>query len=180
MRRNPRRHVVAAWAFVVPALVYVLVFFGYPIVNNLVMSFQEFTTKSFYTGQAPFVGLRNYAEVIGSDLFVRLTVNTALFTVLSLASTFAIGLALALFFNRHFRLGGLLRSLLLLPWLLLLIVSAATWRRDPSSRPPMSTAPGGCARSSPSSCPSAGTRSSRPPCSRSCSPGATSSSPSRS
>jgi multiple sugar transport system permease protein len=129
VRRSGRRHAVAAWAFVAPALAYVLIFFGYPIVNNVVMSFQEFTTKSFYTGDAPFVGLQNYAEIIGSELFVRLTVNTAVFTVLSLATTFAIGLALALFFNRRFRLGGLLRSLLLLPWLLPLIVSAATWRR---------------------------------------------------
>jgi multiple sugar transport system permease protein len=55
-------------------------------------------------------------------------VNTALFTIGSIAFQFAIGLALALFFRRRFPLGGVLRALLLLPWLLPLIVSSATWR----------------------------------------------------
>jgi multiple sugar transport system permease protein len=55
-------------------------------------------------------------------------VNTALFTVGSIAFQFAIGMALALFFHKKFPLSGVLRSLLLLPWLLPLIVSSATWR----------------------------------------------------
>jgi multiple sugar transport system permease protein len=41
---------------------------------------------------------------------------------------FGIGLGLALFFKRHFPLSGFLRSLLLLPWLLPLIASAAVWK----------------------------------------------------
>ena len=49
------------------------------------------------------------------------------FTALSLAFQFAIGLALAVFFTQHFRLSGLLRALFLVPWLLPLIVSASTW-----------------------------------------------------
>ena len=39
-----------------------------------------------------------------------------------------IGLALALYFQRRFPLSGVLRSLLLLPWLIPLIVSSAIWR----------------------------------------------------
>jgi multiple sugar transport system permease protein len=40
---------------------------------------------------------------------------------------YAAGLALAVFFNRHFRLAATLRALFLIPWLLPLIVSASTW-----------------------------------------------------
>jgi multiple sugar transport system permease protein len=40
---------------------------------------------------------------------------------------FTIGLALAVFFNRNFRLSATLRALFLVPWLLPLIVSASTW-----------------------------------------------------
>src|SRR5581483_11820065 len=40
---------------------------------------------------------------------------------------YTIGLALAVFFNRNFRLSGLLRALFLIPWLLPLIVSSSTW-----------------------------------------------------
>ncbi|WP_022884721.1 carbohydrate ABC transporter permease [Glaciibacter superstes] len=124
-----RRRQLFAWLFIAPAIVYVAIFFGYPIVNNLTMSFQDFTTTTFYTGEAPWVGFDNYVSVVSSALFARLSVNTAVFTILSLAVTFVIGMLLALFFNAHFKLSGLLRSLILLPWLLPLIISAAVWRR---------------------------------------------------
>lgn len=124
-----RRRQLFAWLFIAPAIVYVAIFFGYPIVNNLTMSFQDFTMTTFYTGEAPWVGFDNYVSVVTSALFARLSVNTAVFTILSLAATFVIGMLLALFFNAHFKLSGLLRSLILLPWLLPLIISAAVWRR---------------------------------------------------
>lgn len=123
------RQKLVMWAFVVPAVIYTIAFFGLPIANNLVMSFEDFTTTTFYTGNAPFVGLDNYAAVVKSPLFVRLTINTAVFTFVSLSVTFVIGLLIALFFNAHFPLNSILRSLMLLPWLLPLIISAAVWRR---------------------------------------------------
>jgi multiple sugar transport system permease protein len=92
------------------------------------MSFQEYTTKTFFTGEAPWVGLENYVTAITSNLFVPSLVNTALFTAGSLVGQFVIGLALALFFQKKFPLSSVMRALLLLPWLLPLIVASATWR----------------------------------------------------
>ncbi|WP_374100729.1 carbohydrate ABC transporter permease [Naasia sp. SYSU D00057] len=127
---RPRtRSAIVTWAFILPAAVYLLVFFGYPIVSNLTMSFQDFTTATFFTGEAPWVGFDNYVAVVGSGLFAKLTANTAIFTIVSLTVTFLIGLGLALFFNRYFPLNKVLRALLLLPWLLPLIISSAVWRR---------------------------------------------------
>jgi multiple sugar transport system permease protein len=114
--------------FVVPAGLFLVLFFGYPVVKNVTMSLQEYTTRTFFTGEAPWVGLANYATVVSSQLFVPALVNTALFTIGSIAGQFVIGLALAEFFRRKFPLSGFLRSMLLLPWLLPLIVSSATWR----------------------------------------------------
>jgi multiple sugar transport system permease protein len=114
--------------FLVPAVVYLLLFFGYPVVQNALMGFQEYTTRSFFTGEAPFVGLANYVTVLTSGLFGTALLNTVLFTVGSIAGQFVIGLGIALFFHRKFPLSGLLRSLLLLPWLIPLIVSSAVWR----------------------------------------------------
>lgn len=114
--------------FVAPAAAYLLLFFGYPVVKNVVTGFQQYTITTFYTGDAPFVGLGNYAKILSSDLFPELLLTTALFTVGSVLGQFALGLALALFFRRRFPLGGLLRSLLLLPWLLPLVASGTTWR----------------------------------------------------
>jgi len=114
--------------FVVPAGVAIVVLFGYPVVKNLVMSFHDYTLATFFTGEAPWVGVQNFATVLGDALFTKALVNTALFTVGSIAGQFAIGLALALFFHRNFPLNRVVRALFLLPWLMPLIVGSAAWR----------------------------------------------------
>lgn len=127
-RRRLQRDDLVKALFVIPAGVYILLYFGYPIVKNLMMSFQEYTTKTFFTGEAPWVGLQNYVTAVTSNLFWPAIVNTLLFTLGSLAGQFVIGLALAVFFQKRFPLSGFMRAMLLLPWLLPLIVASATWR----------------------------------------------------
>ncbi|ROP74545.1 carbohydrate ABC transporter permease [Curtobacterium sp. PhB115] len=126
--RSLRFQRLAQLLFLLPAVLFLLLFFGYPVVKNIVMSFQAYTTSTFYTGEAPWVGFANYASVVSSQLFGPALLNTALFTIGSIVGQFVIGLLLALFFRRNFPLSGLLRSLLLLPWLLPLIVSSAVWK----------------------------------------------------
>jgi multiple sugar transport system permease protein len=129
-RRSGSRRLeeVSKVLFVVPAALAVVALFGYPVVKNVVMSFQDYGLKTFFTGQAPFVGLANYAEVVSDDVFSKAAVNTALFTLGSIAGQFVIGMLLALFFHQSFPLNGVLRALFLLPWLLPLIVGSAAWR----------------------------------------------------
>lgn len=123
-----RRERGAQLLFVAPAVLYMAAFYGYPVVKNVVMGFQEYTTRTFFTGEAPWVGLRNYEEVVSSAVFVKAVTNTVLFTVGSIAGQFTAGLLVALFFHRRFPGSGVLRSLLLLPWLIPLIVSGAVWK----------------------------------------------------
>ena len=123
-----RAEEIAKILFVVPAALAILALFGYPVVKNLVMSFQDYTLRTFFTGQAPWVGLQNYVTVIQDDVFSKAVVNTALFTIGSIAGQFVIGMLLALFFHKNFPLNGVLRALFLLPWLIPLIVGSAAWR----------------------------------------------------
>jgi multiple sugar transport system permease protein len=116
------------WFFVAPAVIYIALFFGYPIVKNVIMGFQDYSTSTFFTGVAPWVGLSNYVTVISSSIFSTAITNTALFTIGSIAGQFVLGLLLALFFKRRFPLSGVLRALMLLPWLLPLIASSAVWK----------------------------------------------------
>ena len=128
--RRPRRGTGrwAALAFVAPAWLYVAGFYLYPLATNVRMGFQDYTVSSFYTGVAPYVGWDNYSAVFHDSHFGRTVLNTVLFTAGSLVFQFCAGLALAVFFNRKFPLGGPLRSLLLVPWLLPLVVSGTAWR----------------------------------------------------
>ncbi len=123
-----RREEVFKVLFVVPAALAIVALFGYPVVKNLTMSFQEYTLRTFFTGQAPWVGLKNYVTVINDDVFNQALVNTALFTIGSIVGQFVLGMLLALYFKKNFPLNGVLRALFLLPWLIPLIVGSAAWR----------------------------------------------------
>ncbi|MBU4335305.1 MAG: sugar ABC transporter permease [Actinobacteria bacterium] len=127
-RRAARRTRLAAFGFVAPVAAYTLIFFVYPIVRTGQLSLQHYTFMSYFTGQADFVGFDNYVTIFGHPLFPTVVANTAIFTCVSLVFQFGLGLALAVFFNRSFPLSALFRSLILVPWLLPVIVSATTWR----------------------------------------------------
>ena len=43
------RERVTQWLFLVPALVYLLLFFGYPAATNVAMSVEHYTTTTFLT-----------------------------------------------------------------------------------------------------------------------------------
>lgn len=130
--RRPRRPGGRAtrWAavgFAAPLLVYLVLFYAYPLWRNIDLSIHDYTIRAFVQGNAEFVGFAKYAEVFSSPAFPTALANTAVFTLVSIVFQYAIGLALAVFFRSSFRLSGVLRALFLVPWLLPLIVSASTW-----------------------------------------------------
>src|SRR4051794_33661 len=127
-KRGWRREEVYKVLFVVPAALAIVALFGYPVVKNLTMSFQDYTLRTFFTGKAPWVGLKNYLTVVSDDVFSKALTNTALFTIGSIVGQFVLGMLLALFFHKNFPLNGVLRALFLLPWLIPLIVGSAAWR----------------------------------------------------
>ncbi|MFF5078612.1 carbohydrate ABC transporter permease [Actinoplanes sp. NPDC000266] len=116
-----------AWAFLAPVVIYLAAFYAYPLYRNLDLSLRDYNVRSFVRGDAPFSGIDNYRAVFTDPTFGPALLHTLVFTVASIAVQFAAGLALAVFFNRHFRLSATLRALFLVPWLLPLIVSASTW-----------------------------------------------------
>ncbi|WP_306187286.1 MULTISPECIES: carbohydrate ABC transporter permease [unclassified Streptomyces] len=126
-RRLRRRSRLTAFAFVAPLISYLAAFYLYPLYRNLDLSLRDYTVRSFVAGDAPFSGWDNFRKVLDDPTFAPALRHTMVFTFVSIAFQYAIGLALAVFFNRHFRLSTVLRALFLIPWLLPLIVSASTW-----------------------------------------------------
>jgi multiple sugar transport system permease protein len=126
-RSQHRKRQWTAWAFTAPLLVYLAAFYLYPLYRNLDLSLHHYTVRSFVAGGAPFSGWDNFRQVIDDPTFWPAMRNTFVFVLASIAVQYCAGLALAVFFNRNFRLSGLLRALFLVPWLLPLIVSSSTW-----------------------------------------------------
>jgi len=126
-RRMRRRGNWTAWAFIAPVVIYLLVFYAYPLARNVELSVRDYTVRSFIDGSARFVGFANYLAVFANPTFGPALLNTGLFVGVSILFQFSIGLALAVFFIRHFPLSGTLRALFLVPWLLPLLVSGSVW-----------------------------------------------------
>ena len=129
-KRRPARLLGSRWVafgFAAPLIAYLLVFYAYPLVRSIDLSVHDYTIRAFVQGNAEFVGLANYVDVVTSPLFAQSLANTALFVGFSILFQYALGLALAVFFRNNFPLSGILRALFLVPWLLPLIVSASTW-----------------------------------------------------
>jgi multiple sugar transport system permease protein len=114
--------------FLLPLLLYVVIFYGYPLFYSIQISLERYDLGAEITGIAPFIGLKNYIADIHDPTFRTAALNTVLFTVLSIVPQFLIGLGLAVFFDRRFPLNRVLRSLFLLPWLLPLVVSSTIWK----------------------------------------------------
>lgn len=118
---------LAAWGFLAPIVIYMLVFYAYPLYRNIDLSLRDYTIRSFINGNASFIGFQNYVTAYHNPTFWPAFIHTFVFTIVSLIFQFSIGLALAVFFIRRFPLSTTLRALFLIPWLLPLIVSASTW-----------------------------------------------------
>lgn len=127
-RRKLRLSDLAGIAFLLPVLAFLGLFLVVPIVRGIVLSMQDWKLISFVTGEAPFVGLQNFVDIVSDPDFLPISWQSLVFTLVSLVFQYAIGMGLAVFFSRRFPLSVVLRSLILLPWLLPVIVTATVWR----------------------------------------------------
>lgn len=110
---------------VAPAALYVLVFQIVPVVYGLILSFTEYTPLQ--RGAPTFVGLQNYAALVGDADFRGALWVTARYTLQVLPVTVAIALVLALLANRSFRGVGIFRSALYVPHIVSLTAVSMIW-----------------------------------------------------
>ena len=110
-------HVLNRWrpmVWVLPALVLLLVFVYYPIVENLRLSL--FSWNAF-SAHPTFVGLDNYRTAAGDPIFWRALRNNTVFAVTSLVFQVGFSLVLAAVLEEfvHQRLRGILRTIYFIP-----------------------------------------------------------------
>jgi multiple sugar transport system permease protein len=102
-----------AWAFVLPAVLVIVGLAIVPIVWSLVLSLQS----ADLIAPAEWVGLSNY-EALLDDPGLRSAIgHTVVYTALFVPISIGLGLLLALALNRHLRLIGIYRTLILAPFI---------------------------------------------------------------
>jgi ABC-type sugar transport system permease subunit len=125
--RRPRRgELRLALLLLLPAALVVFGVVLYPAGRALVISFLD--VDSPFPGAYPFVGLRNYTEVLGDRRLWTAAEHTLYFTVVSTTLELVLGLGLAQLLAAPLRLRWLFRAIAILPWALPTIVNGAMWR----------------------------------------------------
>jgi len=114
---------------VTPSMVLIAIVAAWPIIYAIWLSLHEYSVRvaglSRWAGPA---GLRNYSDALSNpDWWAALT-HTLIFTVASVSLELVIGLAMALAMHAAFRGQGILRTVVLVPWAVLTVVTAVMWR----------------------------------------------------
>jgi multiple sugar transport system permease protein len=113
--------------YVLPALVVMLIVIAYPIYYTLDLSLFR-TPASLQLRDKIFTGLDNYTTILTSAVFWKVTLNTLIWTVVSTTVAFLLGLGAALALHREFVGRGVLRALLLIPWVVSAVAASYVWR----------------------------------------------------
>ena len=121
----PRKAWLIAGVLLVPALAMRLFTSVYPFLQTVLLSF---TDDSPFNAQRHWTGLENYRVLLADPVVVQAVTFTVMFALLSTLAELVIGLALALLLNASFRLRGLARAIVLIPWAVPAIVTALGFR----------------------------------------------------
>ena len=117
--------------FALPAAIYMLVFIGYPMIQNLILSFKNVDVYSFARPENQiFVGFQNYIDLFTGEnsILVQAIINTLIFTVASIFFQFIIGFGLALLFNKKFPGCSFFRGMTMISWLLPVTVAGLLFK----------------------------------------------------
>jgi multiple sugar transport system permease protein len=102
-----------------------LALLGYPFFLALYFSVSNASVEDTVTS---FVGLRNFANVIGDAQFQKALLNSFIFTFGSGVAKGILGTALAFLLLRHFPARKLIRGFLMLPWTLPIALSVLAFK----------------------------------------------------
>ncbi|UQS22528.1 sugar ABC transporter permease [Amycolatopsis thermalba] len=109
-----------------PALLFTIVVTQIPFVLTVVYSFQSWNLVR--PGSQHFVGLQNYLDVFADSQFRGAMLNTVVLTVVCVFVALLLGLGLALLLDRKFLGRGVVRTLLITPFLILPAAGALLWK----------------------------------------------------
>ena len=110
-----------------PTLVVLLVMTAYPLIFTFVYSFTDYNYLKG-TENASVVLFDNYVSLFKNGYFQQAVWNTIKFTILAVVLEMALGLLIAVFVNSLKRGQKIMRTLLLLPYLLPAVTVALSWR----------------------------------------------------
>lgn len=121
--RNRNRH---RWAPLLPALIFLIIVTQIPFVVTIIISFTSWNIM--YPNDTAFGTLQNYRAVLNDRMMIAAMGNTVVMVVATVVSCLILGLVLALLLNRRFLGRGIVRTMLITPFLIMPMASSLIWR----------------------------------------------------
>lgn len=115
----------ADYLYIGPALLVMLLVIGYPLVYTIYLGFFK---DDPFTGTRTYNGIGNYQTLLKSEKFWDITKNTFYWTIFSTFFSFVLGFGAALMIHREFFGRGIVRGILLIPWVISFVAAAYVWR----------------------------------------------------
>jgi sorbitol/mannitol transport system permease protein len=109
-----------------PALIFMIIVTQIPFLFTLYYS--TLSWNLVRPGSRQFIGLQNYVDVVQDSVFWQAAINTVLIIVVTVLIAALLGLGLALLLDRVFLGRGVVRTLLITPFLLTPVAGALMWK----------------------------------------------------
>jgi multiple sugar transport system permease protein len=128
-RARGRTRAAQAWrlavVFLAPAAAFFLLLIAYPLAQVIWTAFHYVNlTNPTVTGYA---GLDNFASVLGDDRFWPSLLRTGIWTFVSVAGEYALGLISAIALAQPIPGRTIFRALIIIPWVIPIVVAGLTW-----------------------------------------------------
>lgn len=116
---------VTAYLFLTPAVFFLVLLIAWPLLEVIWNSFNR--SNLINPSVKGFAGLDNYRDVFKMEYFGQALVNTVIWTVLSVAGEYVLGLVSALALNQPVRGRAVFRGIIVIPWVVPIVVAGLTW-----------------------------------------------------
>ncbi|MBW1817783.1 MAG: sugar ABC transporter permease [Deltaproteobacteria bacterium] len=111
---------ILGFLFVAPAELLLLMFLAYPFILGLWLG----VTDTVVGSPGNYIGFENYISLTQDPTFWLIVFNTLFYTVVAVFLKAVLGIGLAVVLNRDFKAKGLVRAIVLLPWIIPTALSA--------------------------------------------------------
>ncbi|NWF51365.1 MAG: sugar ABC transporter permease, partial [Ignavibacteriaceae bacterium] len=128
--RDYKSSAIAAYFFIAPALLAILIFFFIPVIAAFVISFTDFDIYALGNfNTVRFIGLKNYLRLFEDPLFWQSLKNTSYYVLLATPLTIAVSLSAALLLNsKLLKYKSIFRLSYFMPYITTLVAVAIVWR----------------------------------------------------
>jgi multiple sugar transport system permease protein len=115
----------SAYVFLLPGFLIFSLFTVFGVIFSLFLSFHQW---DILNPAKPYVGVKNYQELLQDPNFHQAVTNTLYYVFVSIPLTLLAGLGAALLLNQRIRARGFFRALFYIPVITPLVISAIVWK----------------------------------------------------